>query len=268
MPAVFSIQGQKVKDIQLPKIFETAYQPELIKRAVLAVQTSRLQPHSTKAGAGRTNTAEYIGMRGKPNRHRTINVGRARLPRLKNRRAVLYGQVAGVPQAVGGPKAHPPKKQARKVERINVKERKAAIASAVAATVNEAIVKERGHLFDKNIFPVIVDNSFEKLDKTKEVVKALQSLKVRQDVESAKEKRKVRAGKNKNRGHRYKQKKSLLIVTNGTKPVYKAARNLPGVEVVQVKSLNASNLAPGTLPGRLTVWTEEAVQSFEKERDR
>lgn len=113
MPFVYSAKGEKVKEIVLPPIFETAYYPELIKRAVLAVQTTKKQPKGVKAGAGRNNTAEYIGVRGKPTRHRTINVGKARLPRMRNRRGILYGNVAAVPQAVGGPKAHPPKKRSQ-----------------------------------------------------------------------------------------------------------------------------------------------------------
>ncbi len=264
MPAVFSNQGTKVKDVTLPNIFHTPFDAALIKRAVLAVQTTRVQAFGTKRGAGRSNTAEYIGVRGKPTPHRTINVGKARLPRLRNRRAILYGQVASVPQAVGGPRAHPPKVQAVTEERINIKERKKAIASAIGATINPKLVKARGHLFDANVFPVIVDTSVENISKTKEVLQALSALHVEKDVQKAKDSKRTRAGKNKNRGKRFKIKKSLLIVTDGTKPIYRAARNLPGVEVVQIQSLNAEHLAPGTLPGRLTIWTESALHALAK----
>lgn len=264
MPAVFAIDGKKVKDIQLPAVFHTAYDAALIKRAVLAVQSTRIQPFSNKAGAGRNNTAEYIGVRGKPTPYKTINVGKARLPRLRNRRAILYGKAAAVPQAVGGPRAHAPKVKQITEESINAKERKKAIASAIAATLDAKLVKARGHIFDEKMYPLIVDNGFEKIAKTKEMVKTLAALHVNGDVVRAKEGKKTRAGKNKNRGKRFKQKKSLLIVTNGTKPVYKAARNLPGVEIVQVQSLNAEHLAPGTHAGRLTIWTEDAVHELAK----
>ena len=264
MPAVFSRDGVKVKDIQLPAVFTTHYDPTLIKRAVLAVQSTRVQPFGHKRGAGRMNTAEYIGVRGKPTMHKTINVGHARLPRLRNKRGILYGKVASVPQAVGGPRAHGPKVETVTEERINVKERKKAIASAIAASVNAKIVKARGHTFDDKVFPLIVDATFENTSKTKEIVKALTALHVVKDVEKAKDSKRTRAGKNKNRGMRFRMKKSLLIVTDGTKPVYKAGRNLPGVEVVQVQSLNAEHLAPGTLAGRLTIWTESAVHALAK----
>ncbi len=264
MPAVFSREGVKVKDIQLPAIFSSHYDASLIKRAVQAVQSTRVQPFGNKPGAGRMNTAEYIGVRGKPTEHRTINVAKARLPRLRNKRGILYGKVASIPQAVGGPRAHPPKVETRTEERINIKERKKAIASAIGASVNVKLVKARGHVFDEKMFPLIVDSSFENTTKTKEIMKALAALHVGKDVENAKNSKRTRAGKNKNRGKRFRMKKSLLIVTDGTKPVYKAGRNLPGVEVVQVQSLNAEHLAPGALAGRLTIWTENAVYALAK----
>jgi large subunit ribosomal protein L4e len=62
------------------------------------------------------------------------------------------------------------------------------------------------------------------------------------------------------RGRRYKQRKSLLIVT-GEFPL-KAAQNLAGVDVVTFDQLNTELLAPGTLPGRLTVFTESALMKL------
>jgi len=59
------------------------------------------------------------------------------------------------------------------------------------------------------------------------------------------------------RGRRYKQRKSLLIVTADA-PL-KAAENLAGVDVATVDQLNTELLAPGTHAGRLTVWTESAL---------
>ena len=51
------------------------------------------------------------------------------------------------------------------------------------------------------------------------------------------------------RGRRFKQRKSLLIVT-ADQPL-RAARNLAGVDVVTVDQLNVEHLAPGMLAGRL-----------------
>nr|NIQ06333.1 50S ribosomal protein L4 [Candidatus Korarchaeota archaeon] len=40
------------------------------------------------------------------------------------------------------------------------------------------------------------------------------------------------------------------------------ARNLPGVDIVKVNNLNVELLAPGTHPGRLTVWTSSALEKL------
>ncbi|KAF5039313.1 Ribosomal protein L4/L1 family protein [anaerobic digester metagenome] len=75
--------------------------------------------------------------------------------------------------------------------------------------------------------------------------------------------RHIRAGRGKLRGRKYKHKKSVLIVAGENSPILKAARNLSGVDVVTVDSLNAELLAPGTHAGRLTVWTESAIGKLE-----
>lgn len=48
--------------------------------------------------------------------------------------------------------------------------------------------------------------------------------------------------------------------------VMKAAANIPGIEVVDVKRLNTELLAPGGKPGRLTLWTSAAINTLDKEK--
>jgi len=112
--SVLSLEGKKVKEISLSRAFEAEVDSGLIKRAVLSMQSMAVQPQGTKPRAGRDNTARYIGRRSLPASQRGINVGRARLPRLNNRRGRSAGRVAGIPRAVGGPRAHPPKAEAKK----------------------------------------------------------------------------------------------------------------------------------------------------------
>jgi large subunit ribosomal protein L4e len=108
---------------------------------------------------------------------------------------------------------------------------------------------------------VVFEDKFETLDRTRDVISALTAAGVFQDVERAKESRKVRAGRGKMRGRRYKQRKSLLIITAG-QPM-RSARNLAGVDVVTIDQLNVEHLAPGMQAGRLTVWTESALTRLE-----
>jgi len=258
--SVYSIEGKPLREMTLPKAFETPLNRELIKRAVLSMQSNKRQPKGTKPGAGRNNTAVARSNRTLPRSERTINVGRARLPRMKNRRHLLSGNVARVPQAVGGIRAHPPKSEKNIAEGINKKERKKALLSAIASTTNKKLVEKRHVLNEKTKLPVVVENKLQEIGKTKDVLKAFKALEVINDIENAKKKTRKRAGVGKKRGRKKKQKKSLLIVTKGNSKVYKAARNIPGVEVCDIESLNVELLAPGCEPGRLVLWTEDAAK--------
>ena len=46
----------------------------------------------------------------------------------------------------------------------------------------------------------------------------------------------------------------------------KAADNIPGIDVVKVNDINVELLAPGKVPGRLTLWTAGAIEALEKEK--
>jgi len=238
---VKSLDGAVSKSIELPEIFSEAYRPDLIKKAVMALQSTRRQPHGTDPFAGIRSSAVGWGS----------GRGSSHVPRIKN-----GSRAAKVPQAKGGREAHPPKVAKVLIKEINQKEKQKAFRSAVAASVNTELVRGRGHVFEGDV-PVVLEDKFESIGKTAEIITALTSAGVYNDVVKAKDSRKVRAGKGKLRGRRMKQRKSILIVT-AEKPL-SAARNLSGVDAVTVDQLNVEHLAPGMLAGRLTVWTEGAL---------
>ncbi len=257
---LYSLEGIIIGEVELPSVFSEEIRPDLIKRAVLSIQSARRQPYGSMKGAGRQYTAEYIGMRRLPVFRRTINVGRARLPRTKDRGEILFGRVANVPQAVGGPRAHPPKVEKVWLEKINKKEKRKATRSAIAATAVPDLVKMRGHVIDEvKHIPLIVEDKLEEIKTTKELKEVLKKLGVWPDIERAMEKTRRRAGKGKRRGRAKKVPKSVLIVVRENKGIYQAARNLPGVDVIEVRNLNAELLAPGAKMGRLTLWTKSAI---------
>lgn len=263
--SVFSLDGKKLRQVDLPKVFETEYRPDLIKRAVLSIQSKRIQPKGTDPLAGRDNTATYVGMRRLPEFRRTINVGRARKPRLKNRRELLYGRVARIPGVVGGSTAHPPKPETILAERINKKEKRLARNSAIACTASKELVVARGYKLPEGIeLPVIIEEKFEGLGKAKEVVGVLKALNLFSEIERAKEKKQIRHGKGKSRGRKYKRKKSLLFVVAEPKNLVRAAKNLEGVDVICARDLNAELLAPGSMPGRLSLYSEKAIELLGK----
>ncbi len=243
---IIDLSGNTTKKIS-SSLFDETYRPDLIKKAVLAAQANRQQPYGPHMYAGLRTSAEGWG----PGR------GVSRVARLKN-----GSKSARIPQAVKGRQAHPPKPEADRTEKINDKERKKAIRSALAATGNLELVTKRGHKFSAQLPLIAVDN-LAALTKTKDVKSFLEAAKVWDDIERAKETT-IRAGRGKLRGRRYKNAKSILIVTAEDNGIAKAARNLAGVDIVISDQLNTEILAPGTQEGRLTIFTESAIAKLEE----
>ena len=201
--------------------------------------------------AGKKTSAESRG----------TGMGIARVPRVKGG----GGRAALAPSTVGGRQPHPPRAEKKIVKRISKKEARFALRSAIAATASKENVSARGHAIgDVPQIPLIVTGSIEELSKTKEVEEALVNLGVLSDVDRVRASRKIRAGKGKRRGRRIKQAVGPLIVVAERKGLVKAACNLPGVDVAVVNSLNAEMFAPGTHPGRLTLWSNSAVEQLDK----
>ncbi|SNZ06949.1 large subunit ribosomal protein L4e [Natronoarchaeum philippinense] len=241
---VRDLDGEDAGTVDLPEVFETTVRQDLIERAVLAAQANRKQDYGADEYAGLRTPAESPGS----------GRGMAHVPQEN-------GQARRVPQTVGGRKAHPPKEEKDQGLDLNTKERKKAVRSAIAATTDADLVAERGHEFDEDLeLPLVVDDEFEDLVKTQEVVALLESLGVHEDIERADENRSVRAGRGTTRGRKYKTPKSILFVTSSETGPSKAARNLAGADVATAAEVNAEDLAPGAQGGRLTVFTESALE--------
>ncbi|MHB9285546.1 50S ribosomal protein L4 [Halobacteriales archaeon Cl-PHB] len=238
---VRDLDGDDAGEVDLPAAFEAGHRPDLVKRAVLAAQANRKQDYGSEDYAGMRTPAESFGS----------GRGMAHVPR-------EGGKARRVPQAVGGRPAHPPKEEKDRSLDVNDKERKAAIDAAIAATADADLVSERGHEFDEDLdLPLVVSDEFEDLQKTQEVVDVLESLGIAADVERADD-TKIKAGKGSLRGRKYRRPASILFVTS--EEPSKAARNLAGADVTTGREVNAEDLAPGATPGRLTVWTESALE--------
>jgi large subunit ribosomal protein L4e len=168
------------------------------------------------------------------------------------------GRGRRVPQTVGGRTAHPPKAEKDRSLDINEKERKLAVQSAIAATGDSDLARERGHEFDGDLdLPLIVSDEFASLAKTQQALEAFDTFGIAADIDRADE-RTVRAGQGTTRGRKYRRPTSVLVVTSDEPS--RAARNLAGVDVTTATELDAEDLAPGTQAGRLTLWTESAIE--------
>jgi large subunit ribosomal protein L4e len=247
---IFDLQGKATGKIALPSVFSTPLRPDVIKRAVLAIQSNRRQKQGRDPMAGKKTTAESRG----------TGSATARVPRMKSG----AGRAAFAPSTVKGRQPHPPKAEKRILRAIPKKEAKLALTSAIAATAQKETITSRGHKIGSvSQFPLVVEDVFEGLTKAKEVEAALTSLGVTEDLTRVRDSRSIRAGKGKRRGRKMKQAVGpLIVVVNGKSLVVNAASNLPGVEVTTVTNLNTEMLAPGTHPGRLTVWTNGAIEKL------
>ena len=239
---VRNLDGEDAGSIELPEVFETHFRPDLIQQAVVAAQANRKQAYGADPLAGMRTPAESMGS----------GRGMSHDPRQN-------GVVRRVPHAVSGRKAHPPKAEKDQGKTINKKARQLATRSALAATADAEQVAERGHAFDEDLeLPLVVSDEFEDLVKTKEVVALLEALGVADDIERADDGKSVRAGRGTTRGRKYQEPKSILFVTAGEPS--RAARNLAGADVATASEVNVEDLAPGTHAGRLTVFTESAIE--------
>ena len=243
---VYDLDGNVKNKTELPEIFETPYRPDVIKKAFWIAMSNKRQSYGADPLAGKRHACEWPG-KGR---------GMARIPRLNGG----VGRAVQAPNTVGGRRAHPPKAEKNWKEKINKKERRLAILSGIACTKDVELVKARGHRFDEKItLPVVVDDKFKDLSKTKDVIEVLEKIGVYDDVIRAKNGKKIRAGKGKRRGRKYRVPKSLLIVSQEGN-IHKSARNLPGVDVVEPSQLNIMHLAPGGVAGRLMIITETALK--------
>jgi large subunit ribosomal protein L4e len=241
---LYNIDGTVKEKIDLPKVFDTPYRPDIIKKSFEVISSNQRQPYGSDPKAGKRHAVASVG-KGR---------GMSRVPRL------TQGQAAAlVPNVVGGRRAHPPKVERNWKEKMNKKENLIARSSALAATADKEIVSKRGHDFDEKItLPVIIDDDFEKIKKTKEIIEVLEKIGIYTDVLRSANGKHVRAGKGKMRGRRYRTPKSLLIVS--TKNIVdKSADNLSGVDISKPHQLNVELLAPGGIAGRLTVFTKSAL---------
>ncbi len=254
---IVDLQNKNQGEKALPSQFTEEFRPTLIKRAVMALQSRARQVYGASPEAGKRSSSDISKRRRKYRGCYGFGISRVNRKILSRRGTRMYWVGAFSPQTVGGRRSHPPKAEKIFEEKINRKENRKAIRSAISATLNKSLVFERGHKVPDN-YPFIINSDFEKLSKTLEVKKTFLSLGFEDEMKRSLVK-KVRAGFGKTRGRKYQRKKGILVVVSEACPLQKAAKNISGVDVVIVNALNAELLAPGAMPGRVTLWTEKAV---------
>jgi large subunit ribosomal protein L4e len=259
---IIKLDGTEQGSIELPQQFNEEIRADLVAKAVEVIQCNKKQPYGAKADAGLRASAELSRRRN--NYRGSYGHGISRVPRkIMSRNGTRMNWVGAVaPGTVGGRRAHPPKSAKILKKSINEKERKKAIRSALAASVDKEIVASKGHIIPEN-YPFVITNDIEKLEKTKEIKTFLEKAGFKNEIKRSAVK-KIRAGIGKLRGRKYKTKKGPLLVVGAECKLTKSAQNLPGIEIVQIKNINCELLAPGKQLARATLFTENAIKELKE----
>ncbi|MBI3115923.1 MAG: 50S ribosomal protein L4 [Thaumarchaeota archaeon] len=256
---VIGVKGDSGKEIELPELFSALPREDLVARAFWVLSSHGRQPYGRDPMAGMKTSAEtYNPPTGR---------GVARVPRVKGG-GQRSGQAAGIASVVKGRLPHPPKAEKVIYRKINKKERHLALANAIAFTKNHEAVVKRGHRVGRLELPLVVSDEVETIPRTSELRSFLAKVGLEEELTRLYRGIKRASGKPRQRGRAYRTRVGPLIVIANDRGVGKAVSTIPGAEVVPAESLSVLQLAPGGVPGRLTLWTESAIEivrSMEKE---
>ncbi|RHZ80632.1 hypothetical protein Glove_134g256 [Diversispora epigaea] len=247
---VFSDTGDKTEaTVVLPAVFKAPIRPDVVRFVHKNISKCSRQPYAVSSKAGHQTSAESWG------------TGRAvaRIPRVSGGGTHRAGQGAFGNMCRGGRMFSPTKIWRKWHVKTNLNQKRFAAASALAASSIPSLVLARGHRIEEiEEVPLVISDSIEELVKTKAAVELLKKVHAYRDVVKVSNSRKLRAGKGKLRNRRHRQRRGPLIVYNDDRGLVKAFRNIPGVELVNVKTLNLLQLAPGGHLGRFIIWSQSA----------
>ncbi|KIJ11980.1 hypothetical protein PAXINDRAFT_171484 [Paxillus involutus ATCC 200175] len=246
---VQSTSGEPSTSLPLPAVLTAPIRLDVVAQVHKSMAKNKRQAYAVSEKAGHQTSAESWG------------TGRAvaRIPRVGGGGTHRSGQAAFGNMCRGGRMFAPTKTWRRWHVKVNQNQRRFATVSALAASALPSLVLARGHRIEEIAqVPLVIASAAESLKKTKEAVALLKSVNAYSDVVKVSNSRKLRAGKGKLRNRRYRQRRGPLVVYNEDNGIVKAFRNLPGVELVNVRRLNLLQLAPGGHLGRFIIWTEGA----------
>jgi large subunit ribosomal protein L4e len=252
---VVGLNGKPSGQVDVPEVFSTELRADLVRRVFWLVGSHGFQPKGRDPMAGERTTAETHSP--------PTGTGRSRIPRVKGERYSRGGLAGGVASVVKGRLPHPPRSEKVIHLGVNRKEKRLATDTAIAYTANLQAVKARGHRVKEQSLPMVVADDIETVEKTAELVTFLEKVDLKAELERVDSRTKRNSGKRRLRGRVYRTGVGPLIVVTNDRGVGRAAGGIPGVEVTKVQDVSVLDLAPGGVPGRLTLWTESAMSALE-----
>jgi len=252
--SVYSKQGQAeiVDSVPMPAVFTAPIRNDIVEFVHANMNKNRRQAHGVFYKAGHQHSAESWG------------TGRAvaRIPRIGGSGTSRSGQGAFGNMCRKGRMFAPLKVQRRWHRKINLNQKRHAVASAIAASAVTPLVLARGHRVQEvPELPLVVDSL--NVETTKTLLSTLRNFGAGEELKRSRTSRKIRTGQGKMRNSRYVLRKGPLIVYGDEGNLVKrTARNLPGVDTVNVHRLNLLHLAPGGHLGRFIIWTKDAFKAL------
>jgi large subunit ribosomal protein L4e len=250
---VRSLDGSTESTMPLPQVFQTPFRPEVIHRVYVNLLSHRFQRQGRYPAAGELVSAES----------RNTGLGIARLARIRGQGFSRAGQAAGVAGVRAGRAAHPPESWKIIHKKINKKERRLGLFSAIAATAQKDLIIGRGHRVEGvPDFPIVSSNNLESITKARDLLKVLVAFGLADDLSRARGPRK-RGAASKGKGARHAGTCALIVVRKGSS-ILKLSNSLPGVNVKSIESLSVLDLLPGSKPIRLTIFSRGSLDYLER----
>tara|TARA_Y100000310_G_scaffold342776_2_gene447382 strand:+ start:305 stop:1072 length:768 start_codon:yes stop_codon:yes gene_type:complete len=250
---LYDVKGKEKGEVEMPKIFASKVREDIVLKYLEA--SKFMHPYAPAYNAGKKHSASGTISHKRHDWKGHYGKGISRVPRktMWRRGTQFYWIGAEISSARGGRRAHPPK-GIGKEKKINLKEIKMAMNSGFAATADSKLVIERYARLDKLDLklPIVIESKLDNV-KTKEVISMVGEL-FGENKDLALKEKKIRAGKGKLRGRKYKSNAGLLLVKRKDEKI-----RMKNVEVKNVQEVGIGDLYP---LGRLTIYTEKALEEF------
>ncbi len=232
---ILSIEGKKIKEIELPSLFSEKIRHDIVQKTFEAEKI--IQPYAPDPEAGKKHSASGVirHIRHKWRSHYGRGISRVPRKTMWRRGTQFYWIGAEVSGTRGGRRAHPPKiAHFLKDRKINKKEYNIALRSAISSTAKEDLIKNRYKRISDEAkierLPIVIESKITEL-KTRQLIESLK--KILGNLSSL---------------------KILIIIGNNEEIKTKA------IESKKVKEIKIKDLYP---LGRLTIYTEKAIKDLE-----
>lgn len=252
---VYDLKGAEIEQVKKPDVFNAPIRKDIVHYVHTNMSKNRRQPYAVSPEAGMQHSAKSWG------------TGRAvaRIPRISGSGTSRSGQGAFGNMCRKGRRFAPTKIWRRWHRKISIDQKRYALVVAVAATAVTSLVTARGHdISTINNIPLVVDDELQNITKTRNAIEALKAIGANGDIERCKRSRRIRTGISRLRNRIHSCRRGPLVIYSQDNGIVKAFRNIPGVDLLCVNSLNLLQLAPNATLGRFVIWTKSAIKELQE----